>query len=65
MGVTTDFFTDGEAVNDVFRVLMGIPRIINRICEKSSTYATTHPQQLIDDYMIRYSNENEMMTYNE
>ena len=39
----------------------GIPRMVNRVCEKSLMYAFQQQKRLIDDYMIKYVVEHEML----
>ena len=39
----------------------GIPRIIKRICEKTLMYAYQQQKRLIDDYMIRFVVEHELL----
>lgn len=51
-GVTDrDLFTDA-AVDQIYKVSTGIPRMINRICEKSLMYACQQQKRLIDDRMV-------------
>ncbi len=59
-GGQTDIFTDA-ADDDVFKESTGIPRRINRICEKSLMYAFQQNKRLIDDHMIRFVVEHEML----
>ena len=59
-GGQTDIFTDA-AINDIFKESTGIPRRINRICEKSLMYAFQQNKRLIDDHMIRFVIEHEML----
>lgn len=61
-GCQQPLFTD-KAVDEVFHASTGIPRIINRICEKSLMYAFQQGKRLIDDYMIRYIEDHEMLNY--
>ena len=37
-----------------------IPRMVNRICEKSLMYAFQQQRKLIDDYMVTFVVENEI-----
>jgi len=55
-----DTFTD-KAIDEVFGISTGIPRIINRICEQSLTYAFQQRKKLVDDHMVRYVDEHEML----
>lgn len=54
-------FTE-KAVDEIHHASTGIPRNVNRICEKSLMYAFQQQQKLIDDYMVRYVEEHEMLT---
>ena len=53
-------FTD-KAIDEVFGISTGIPRIIKRICEQSLTYAFQQRKKLVDDHMVRYVDEHEML----
>ncbi len=53
------FTTDAE--EEVYKVSSGIPRMINRICEKSLMYASQQKKRLIDGHMVRYVAEHEML----
>jgi type II secretory pathway predicted ATPase ExeA len=55
-----DIFTDA-ALDDIYRESSGIPRRINRICEKSLMYAFQQSKHLIDDHMIRFVIDHEML----
>jgi len=55
-----DIFTDA-AVDDIYKESAGIPRRINRICEKSLMYAFQQNRRLIDDGMIRFVIDHEML----
>lgn len=59
-GDERQIFTD-SAVDEVQKVSYGIPRMINRVCEKSLTYAAQQHKKLVDDHMIRYVSEHEMV----
>lgn len=58
-GCENDIFTD-KALDEVFRISAGIPRVINRICEKSLMYAYQKQKHLIDDYSVRYVSDHEL-----
>lgn len=60
-GVKQDIFTSG-AEEEVYRISTGIPRMVNRICEKSLMYAYQQQKRLIDEHMVRYVAEHEMLT---
>ncbi len=53
-------FTD-KALDEVCHVSTGIPRIINHICEKALMYAFQKQTRLVDDYMVRYVTEHELI----
>ena len=55
-----DIFTDG-ALDDIYKESTGIPRRINRICEKSLMYAFQQNRRLIDDGMVRFVMDHEML----
>lgn len=61
-GCDTELFTD-KAKQAIFRISTGIPRMINRICDKSLTYAAQQNQKLIDDHTVTFVSEHEMITY--
>ena len=50
-GGSTEIFT-AKALDVVAKESSGIPRMINRICEKSLMYAFQQQRKLIDDYMV-------------
>ena len=53
------FTTDAE--DEIYKVSSGIPRMINRICEKSLMYAFQQQKRLIDGHMVHYVAEHEML----
>lgn len=55
-----EIFTE-KALDEIYRVSTGIPRMINRICEKSLMYACQNQKHLVDDHMIRYVAAHEML----
>lgn len=57
---TQELFTS-KAVDEIFRISSGIPRIINRICEKALMYAYQQQYRLIDDGVITFVSEHEML----
>ena len=63
-GCEQDLFT-ARAEDEILRISTGIPRVINRICEKCLTYAFQQHKKLVDDHMVRYVNEHEMLAGNE
>ena len=59
-GGKEDIFTD-KAMDDIYRESTGIMRSINRICEKSLMYASQQGKRLIDEHLVRYIIEHELM----
>jgi len=55
-----DLFTD-KAMEDIYRESSGIPRSINRIAEKCLMYACQQSKRLIDEHMVRYVVDHEML----
>ena len=59
-GGRQDLFTE-RAMDDIYRESAGIPRQINRLCEKSLMYASQQGKRLIDEHLVRYVIEHEML----
>lgn len=59
-GCEREIFTS-KAYDEIYRISAGILRVINRVCEKALMYAYQQQKQLIDDYMIKYVSEHEMI----
>ena len=59
-GGKKEIFTD-QALQEIYKESTGIPRRINRICEKSLMYAYQQEHHLIDDRMVRFVIEHEML----
>lgn len=59
-GCAQELFTE-KAIDEVHQASGGIMRMINRVCEKSLMYAFQQQSRLIDDYMIRFVVEHEML----
>lgn len=55
-----DIFTDA-AIDDIYKESAGILRRINRICEKSLMYAFQQNRRLIDNGMVRFVIDHEML----
>lgn len=55
-----ELFTS-KAMDEIFRISSGIPRTINRICEKALMYAYQQQHRLIDDGIITFVSEHEML----
>ena len=60
-GCIQELFTS-KALDEVHRVSTGIPRMVNRVCEKALMYAFQQQKRLIDGYMVKYVAEHEMLT---
>ena len=60
-GGTQDLFTD-KAVDVICSAATGIPRMVNRICDKSLIYAFQKQKRLVDDHMVEYVLEHEILT---
>ena len=58
-----EIFTE-KAVDEIYKISTGIPRMINRICEKALMYGCQQQKRLIDDYMIKYVVDHEMLRLN-
>lgn len=59
-GCDQDVFTAG-AEDLIYESSNGVMRMINRICEKSLMYAFQQQKHLIDDHMVRYVIDHEML----
>ena len=59
-GCWQDVFTS-KALYEIHKASAGIPRMINRICEKALMYAFQNQKRLIDDYMIKFVVEHKML----
>lgn len=59
-GGNTEIFNT-VAEEEVYKISSGVPRMINRICEKSLMYAAQKKKKTIDDHMVRYVAEHEMV----
>ncbi len=59
-GCKQDIFTE-KAIDNIYKISTGIPRMINRICDKSLMYGFQQQKRLIDDYMVKYVAEHEML----
>ncbi len=58
-GCTRELFTE-KAVDEVYKGSTGVPRMINRICEKTLMYASQQQKKLIDDHIVRFVVGHEM-----
>lgn len=59
-GTPHEIFT-AKAFEEIYRCSTGIPRMINRVCEKALMYASQQQKRLIDDHMVRFVVEHEML----
>ena len=59
-GGRQDIFTD-RALDEIYKDSAGIPRMINRICEKTLMYASQHQKRLVDEHMVNFVSEHEML----
>ena len=59
-GCDHDIFSD-KAIDEIYKVSSGILRQINRVCEKSLMYGAQQNKRIIDDHIIRYVTEHEML----
>lgn len=59
-GGKQDIFTD-RAIDDIYKESTGILRVINRICEKSLMYACQKQKRLIDEHLVEYVIEHELL----
>ena len=55
-----EIFTPG-AETEIFKVSAGVPRMINRICEKCLMYSAQRKKKLIDEHVVRFVAEHEMV----
>lgn len=62
-GCAQELFTD-KALDEIYRSSTGISRMINRVCEKCLMYAAQQQKRLVDDYMVKYVTEHEMLNVN-
>lgn len=59
-GCCQELFTS-RAIDEIYKISSGIPRMINRICEKSLMYAFQQKRRLIDNQDITFVSEHEML----
>lgn len=59
-GYTGELFTS-DAEEEIYRVSGGIPRMVNRICEKCLIYAYQQQKRMVDGHMVRYVADHEML----
>ena len=59
-GSSLDVFSQ-KAIDEIYRISTGIPRQINRVCEKCLMYSFQQQRRLIDDTAVRYVADHEML----
>ena len=59
-GGSQDLFTS-RAIDEIYRISGGIPRMINRVCEKTLMYGCQQCQRLLDDHAVTYVAKHEML----
>ena len=59
-GGRQDIFTD-KAVDEIYRESTGIPRRINRICDRCLMYASQQGKRLTDEHQVKFVVEHEML----
>ena len=59
-GYMGELFTS-DAEEEIYRISGGIPRMINRICEKTLMYAYQQQKRMIAGHMVRYVGDHEMV----
>lgn len=55
-----ELFTS-RAIDEIYRISGGIPRMINRVYEKSLMYGYQQHQRLLDDHAVTYVAKHEML----
>ena len=55
-----ELFTD-RAMDEIFNISSGVPRLINRVCDKALMYGYQQRYHLIDDHTITFVSEHEML----
>ena len=58
-GTAKELFTS-DAEDEIYKVSAGVPRMINRICEKTLMYAYQQQKRLADGHMVRFVADHEM-----
>ena len=63
-GCDHELFTD-KAIDEIHRASSGIPRLINRVCDKCLIYAFQQQKKLVDDHVVQFVTTHEMLTIGE
>ncbi|MCM1441489.1 MAG: dephospho-CoA kinase [Roseburia sp.] len=53
-------FTEG-AETEIYKISTGIPRLINRVCEKALLYACQQEKRLVDEHVVRFVVDHERL----
>lgn len=61
-GYESPLFTD-KAIHEIYKISTGIPRMINRVCDKSLMYAAQQQLKLVDEHTVNYVADHEMLAY--
>ena len=59
-GYIGELFTS-DAEEEIYKISGGIPRMVNRVCEKSLMYAFQQKKRMVDGHMVRYVADHEML----
>ncbi len=59
-GYIGELFTS-DAEEEIYKISGGIPRMVNRICDKTLLYAYQQQKRMIDAHMVRYVADHEML----
>lgn len=60
-GVTGQELFSRRALDEIYRLSSGIPRLINRVCEKCLMYGVQQSLRIIDDKDVLFVSEHEML----
>ena len=60
-GVTEQELFSRRALDEIYRLSSGIPRLINRVCEKCLMYGVQQSLRIIDDKDVLFVSEHEML----
>lgn len=60
-GITGQELFSRRALDEIYRLSSGIPRLINRVCEKCLMYGVQQSLRIIDDKDVLFVSEHEML----
>ena len=60
-GVSEQELFSRRAMDEIYRISSGIPRLINRVCEKCLMYGCQQQLRIIDDQDVIYVSDHEML----